>query len=107
MNQRLERVRTIIAERGLDGWSSPIRANRRYLTGYTAREELPDSVVGACFIDARDARLLTGRTNLDWAKAEIESRGFEADTWDRPWPRAVAKRSRPGAGSASASKKGR
>ncbi len=91
MNQRLERVRTIIAERGLDGLVVTHPANRRYLTGYTAREELPDSVVGACFIDARDARLLTGRTNLDWAKAEVESRGFEADTWDRPWPRAVAK----------------
>ena len=91
MNQRLERVRGVIAERGLDGLVVTHPANRRYLTGYTAREELPDSVVGACFIDTRDARLLTGRTNLDWARAEVESRGFEADTWDRPWPRAVAK----------------
>jgi Xaa-Pro aminopeptidase len=91
MHQRLERVRAMIAEQGLDGLVVTHPANRRYLTGYTAREELPDSVVGACFIDERTARLLTGRTNLDRAKAEVESRGFEADTWERPWPAAVAK----------------
>lgn len=91
MSQRLERVRALIEQRGLDGLVVTHPANRRYLTGYTAREELPDTVVGACFIDARNARLLTGRTNLDWAKAEVETRGFEAVAWERPWPGAVAK----------------
>jgi len=51
---------------------------------------LPDTVVGACFIDPDVARLLTGRTNLDWAKTEAEPHDFAVEGWDRPWSRAIA-----------------
>ena len=90
MTERLDRFRTLLTDHNVDSIVVTHPANRRYLTGYSAHEALPDTVVGACFIDADVSRLLTGKTNLDWAKSEAEPHGFVVEGWDRPWSRAIA-----------------
>lgn len=87
MSDRLERVETLLQDRHLDAVLVTNPSNRRYLSGFTADDHAADESSGVLLI-SRDARLiLSGATNLPWARAEAP--GFEPVAWERPWPRFI------------------
>ncbi|MDQ4100483.1 MAG: Xaa-Pro peptidase family protein [Chloroflexota bacterium] len=84
MNDRLNRVDALLRERSLDAVLVTNPSNRRYLSGFTAEDHAADESAGVLLI-APDARIiLSGATNLPWARAEAP--GFEPIAWERPWP---------------------
>lgn len=91
MTDRLERLRTILVERGLDAALISLPANRFYLSGFTADDHGPDESSGVLLVDGRAATLLTSATNAPWAEAESR---LPVVTWKRPWERFVGERLR-------------
>jgi Xaa-Pro aminopeptidase len=87
--ERLDRVRTIAAERGLDAILISHPANRFYLSGYTAEDIAPNSIAGALVIAPDAALLLTSPNNVDWARSETPE-AIEVAAWKRPWPASLA-----------------
>ena len=94
MIARLERVRAILADRGLDAALISLPANRFYLSGFTDDDDGPDESSGVLLVDRETATLLTGATNVAWAASEVDGVGVEA--WTRPWERSVGERLRDG-----------
>jgi Xaa-Pro aminopeptidase len=87
MSDRLDRVDTLLRDRSLDAVLVSNPSNRRYLSGFTAEDHAADESSGVLLI-GRDARvILSGATNLPWARAE--SPGFEPVAWERPWSKFV------------------
>lgn len=87
MNDRLDRVDALLRDRSLDAVLVTNPSNRRYLSGFTAEDHAADESAGVLLI-APDARIiLSGATNLPWARAEAP--GFEPIPWERPWPKFV------------------
>lgn len=87
MSDRIERVEALLCDRSLDAVMINNPSNRRYLSGFTADDHAADESSGVLLI-TKDARLiLSGATNLPWAKAEAP--GFEPIAWQRPWPKFV------------------
>jgi len=89
---RMNRLRTILADRGLDAAVISHPSNRFYLSGYSGEDVPPDESAGFLLIDPGTAALLTSATNLGWAQAEAN--GLEVVAWTRPWARSVAERIR-------------
>ena len=83
MHDRLERVRALLAERGLDAVLVTNPSNRRYLSGYSAEDHAADESAGVLLISKDEQVMLASATNLPWARAEAEA--FEPITWERPW----------------------
>lgn len=83
MNHRLQRLRHLATERGLDAILITHPSNRFYLSGYTGEDTPPNESAGVLLVSANDALLYTGATNLAWAEAEAFN--FTAVAWSRPW----------------------
>ncbi len=83
MSRRLQRVRDLAAERGLDSILITHPSNRFYLSGYTGEDAAPNESAGVLLITQTEALLYTGATNVAWAGAEAS--GFTARAWTRPW----------------------
>ncbi len=73
--ERLAWLREKLGERGLDGLLVAGPENRRYLSGFTARDELLTETSGYLLITAREAFLLTDFRYREWAAAEAP--GFQ------------------------------
>lgn len=69
---RLDRVRGILNDTGLDAILITNPSNRRYLTGFTADDHAADESSGAVLITRDNATLIVSPTNLPWAKAETD-----------------------------------
>ena len=93
MTDRLDRVRDILRQRGLDALMISHPANRFYLSGFTADDHGPDESAGVLLVEPAAATLLTGATNLPWASSEVGT-GVTAGEWERPWERHVGERLR-------------
>ena len=87
--ERLNRLRAIASERGLDAILVSHPANRFHLSGYTAEDVAPNSIAGALFVAPSAALLLTSPNNVEWARSEVPT-GIEVVGWNRPWPKSVA-----------------
>jgi len=90
MTARLDRVRSILDERGLDAALITHPSNRFWLTGYTGDDTPPNESAGVLLIDRATVTLLTGAVNAPWAAAEAP--GTEVVAWERPWEGTVAER---------------
>jgi len=91
VTDRLERLRAIVAERGLDAALVSLPANRFYLSGFTAGDHGPDESAGVLLVDRTAATLFTGFVNVAWAESEVV-RGVAVAAWERPWERHVGER---------------
>ena len=87
MSARLSRLRSLLADRGLDGVLITDPANRFYLSGYTAEDHAPGDSAGVLLIGQDVATLLTSANNLDWAASEATD--FQVRRWTRPWTATV------------------
>lgn len=72
---RVEALRELLNREGLDGLLVSGTDNRRYLSGFTAREELLQESCGSLLITREAALLFTDFRYLEWARAEAA--GFE------------------------------
>jgi Xaa-Pro aminopeptidase len=69
---RIDRVRGILRDTGLDAILITNPANRRYLTGFTAEDHAADESSGVVLVTRGDAALIVSPTNLPWAKTETD-----------------------------------
>lgn len=90
MNEPIDRVRRILAERGLDGLLVSSPTNRRFLSGYSPEDHAPDESAGVLLVGEEIAQLFTSPNNTAWAAADAT--GFAVEGWQRPWERFVAER---------------
>ncbi len=74
IDTRLSGVREELEKRGLDALIVLIEENRRYLSGFSASNALPDETAGLLLIGRRDKVLVTNSLYLDQA-------GIECDNW--------------------------
>jgi Xaa-Pro aminopeptidase len=70
---RLDAVRGILRDTGLDAILVTNPANRRYLTGFTADDHAADESAGMVLVTRDAATLIVSPTNLPWAKAETDA----------------------------------
>jgi Xaa-Pro aminopeptidase len=68
---RLAALRDLLAEQGLEALLVTSPDNRRYLSGFTAREDLPHESCGSLLITREGALLFTDFRYLEWARAEV------------------------------------
>jgi Xaa-Pro aminopeptidase len=68
---RLAAVRNLLASQGLDGFLVTNPDNRRYLSGFTARDDLITESSGSLLITREAALLFTDFRYLEWARAEV------------------------------------
>lgn len=82
MNVRLERVRALLDELGLDGALISSPANRFYLSGYTADGAVGSA--GAVLVSRSSVTVCTSPVNAGWAEATVNP-GVSVERWERPW----------------------
>jgi Xaa-Pro aminopeptidase len=92
--RRLDAVRQILADTGLDAMLVTNPANRRYLTGFTADDHAADESAGVVLVSRRGATLYVSPTNLPWAAAEADAASIEVRPYDGSIPATVAARAR-------------
>jgi len=85
---RLQRLRQLLTERGLDAVLITHPSNRFYLSGYTGEDLPPDESAGILLVSPDVAVVMTSPNNVGWARSEAA--GFEAIPWQRPWIKSVA-----------------
>jgi Xaa-Pro aminopeptidase len=68
---RLTALRDLLAEQGLEALLVTSPDNRRYLSGFTAREEIPNESCGSLLVTREGALLFTDFRYLEWARAEV------------------------------------
>jgi Xaa-Pro aminopeptidase len=68
---RLAAVRELLQEKGLDGLLISGPDNRRYLSGFTAREEILHESCGSLLVTKEAAQLFTDFRYLEWAENEV------------------------------------
>jgi Xaa-Pro aminopeptidase len=85
MIDRLRRLREAAAAVGADAAIVTHPANRRYFTGFPARDHAADESSGILVVSKESAILFTSPTNLPWAAGSIRS-PVTARPWSRPWP---------------------
>jgi Xaa-Pro aminopeptidase len=68
---RLSALRDLLAPQGLDGLLVTSPDNRRYLSGFTARDDLLNESSGSLLITREAALLFTDFRYLEWARAEV------------------------------------
>ncbi len=71
IKSRLADLRILLADEGLDGLLVSGSENRRYLSGFTAREEILHESCGSLLITNDAALLLTDFRYQEWAQAEV------------------------------------
>jgi Xaa-Pro aminopeptidase len=69
--ERLAALRVLLAPQGLDGLLVLNPDNRRYLSGFTARDDLITESSGSLLITRDEALLFTDFRYLEWARAEV------------------------------------
>ncbi|MFZ2089496.1 MAG: aminopeptidase P family protein [Desulfobaccales bacterium] len=74
---RLTALREILAAHDLDGLLISGPDNRRYLSGFTAREELIHESCGSLLITRDAALLFTDFRYVEWAQAEVSESAYE------------------------------
>ncbi len=89
MSNRLDRVRSVLAKRGLDAAVITSPANRFYLSGYTA--DGPVGSAGAVLVDDTSIIVCTSAVNAGWATATVRP-GVGVEQWERPWEPWLAER---------------
>jgi Xaa-Pro aminopeptidase len=75
MAQRVPDLRAKMRERGLDALLVTHPSNRFYLSGFTAEDTPPNESAGSLLIAGDRSYLITGKTNVGWARAQAT--GFE------------------------------
>ncbi len=74
---RLRALRELLAEKGLDALLISGPDNRRYLSGFTAREELIHESCGSLLVSRDTALLFTDFRYVEWAQAEVSESEYE------------------------------
>jgi Xaa-Pro aminopeptidase len=69
---RLSALRDLMAHQGLDALLVSSPDNRRYLSGFTARDDLPTESSGSLLLTKDAALLFTDFRYLEWARAEVQ-----------------------------------
>jgi Xaa-Pro aminopeptidase len=69
---RLAALRGLLADQGLDALLVSSPDNRRYLSGFTARDDLLSESSGSLLITREAALLFTDFRYLEWARAEVK-----------------------------------
>jgi Xaa-Pro aminopeptidase len=69
---RLAALRDLLTDQGLDALLVSSPDNRRYLSGFTARDDLLTESSGSLLIAREAALLFTDFRYLEWARAEVE-----------------------------------
>ncbi len=87
--QRLDRARAVLQERGLDAALITSGTNRRYLSGFTADDHAPDELSGVVLVSRDHMILLAPSTNVPWAASEALP-GIDVRESARPWTKTVA-----------------
>lgn len=89
MTGRIDALRRLARNLGLDAVLVTSPTNLRHLTGYSADDDALDELTAVLLVDRDSAHLLTSPNNLEWARAEVVP-GVAASAWRRPWTRHVA-----------------
>jgi Xaa-Pro aminopeptidase len=89
MSSRLDRLRAMLDEKGLDGIIITEQWNRRWLTGYTDYDHGPNESGGIALVGPDHASMVLSSNNTDWAASDAPD--FEISEWTRPWSIGVAK----------------
>lgn len=89
MRNRLDRMRALLAERGIDAALITSPANRFYLSGYTM-DGIAASA-GIVLLDRDWIGVCTNANNTGWATATARA-GVEVEQLERPWESWLAKR---------------
>jgi Xaa-Pro aminopeptidase len=71
IKSRLAATRALLSDQGLDAFLVTSPDNRRYLSGFTAREEVFHESCGSLLITQDEALLLTDFRYQEWAQAEV------------------------------------
>ncbi|MGI8643948.1 MAG: aminopeptidase P family protein [Thermomicrobiales bacterium] len=87
MSRRLDRVRELLEEHTLDGMLITSPSNRYYLSGFLSNDD-GGQLTAALLVDRDVATLMTGATNLDWARSAAQN--VSVAEWSRPWTPVVA-----------------
>jgi len=93
MTERIARLQSLLADRGLDAAIVSNPPNRSWLSGFFTEDHGPDESSGVLLVDRERARFLTSIVNLPWAEAEVHP-GVEAIDWGRPWAKTLGERLR-------------
>jgi Xaa-Pro aminopeptidase len=80
---RIDRVRSLLKDRGLDAVVISNPYSRRYLTMHTGEDHGPDETGGIAVIGERVAKLVLSPNNVGWAASEAPN--FEVIGWTPPW----------------------
>ncbi len=72
MQNRLAALREVLASQGLEALLVTNPDNRYYLSGFTARDDLPNESSGTLLITRDRALLFTDFRYLEWARAEAQ-----------------------------------
>lgn len=87
MKGRLDRLRALLRAEEIDGVLITSPVNRFYHSGFLSDDD-GGQVTAALLVDRDSATLMTGATNVDWAKGMAQ--GVAVEEWSRPWPPFVA-----------------
>ena len=87
-SERIERLRSLIAEQQLDCLLITHPSNRYYLTGFTAEDIAPNESAGHLFVTASDVVLVTGGVNV--TQAEAQAPDIRVVKREGGWPQADA-----------------
>jgi Xaa-Pro aminopeptidase len=71
IRNRLAALRDLLTDQGLDALLVSSPDNRRYLSGFTARDDLLNESSGSLLITREAALLFTDFRYLEWARAEV------------------------------------
>jgi len=69
---RLAALRDLLADQGLEALLISSPDNRRYLSGFTARDDVPNESCGSLLVTRNAALLFTDFRYLEWARAEAK-----------------------------------
>lgn len=89
MSSRLDRLRSLLDDKGLDGVIITEQWNRRWLTGYSDYDHGPNELGGVALVGPSHASMVLSSNNTAWAASEAPD--FEISDWTRPWSSGVAK----------------
>jgi Xaa-Pro aminopeptidase len=90
MTVRLDRLRSLLEERGLDGILITDPWNRFYLSGYTAEDHAPNESSGIALVGPAVTAMFVSPNNTEWAASEASD--FEVIGVKRPWTTGIANR---------------
>lgn len=82
MSTRLDRMRALLEERGLDAALITSYPNRFYLSGYTM--DGPAASAGIVLVDRKSITICTNANNTGWAEATARP-GVQVERLERPW----------------------